>query len=33
LDDIDENDLPEWTPLWDPTAFTDEHPKPKIVDF
>ena len=31
--DIDENDLPEWIPLWDPMEFTDEHPKPKPVDF
>ena len=31
--DIDENDLPEWSPLWDPTVFTEQHPKPKVVDF
>ena len=31
--DINENDLPEWIPLWDPTDFTDEHPKPKTIDF
>jgi hypothetical protein len=33
LMDIDENVLPEWIPLWDPMEFTDEHPKPKPVDF
>ena len=33
MSDIDENDQPEWVPLWDPNAFADEHPKPKTVDF
>jgi len=31
--EIDESDLPEWIPLWDPTEFTDGHPKPKTIDF
>ena len=31
LDDVDENDQLEWIPLWDPHAFTNDHPKPKTV--
>ena len=33
LNDINENDLPEWTPLWDPNFFTEDHPVLKTKDF
>ena len=31
--DIDENNLPEWIPLWDPAVFTETNPKPKVADY